>query len=241
MNLNKKHREFGENNKYLIFTLIYLFLIFTITIFDANAKETEIIALFNENFHWLTKSGADEFVEKAKEAGFNTIVPCVWHGRGVTWPSKLAPPHEWKNSWEKFDEEPIKYLIEKAHSNNLRVFAWFTVNLVQRDMLENLRIGSSKDNTFNVFNPKFTEFIIALINEVVKRYEIDGINLDYVRTHSICNSKYCVEDYKKKYNRNLIQDYNNLKFSLTAKKNIIEWNTTTIGLIVKKYLSLQEI
>ena len=46
--------------------------------------------------------------------------------------------------------------------------------------------------------PEFRHLMANLIAEVVSRYDVDGINLDYVRAIGLCTSDFCQADYQKR-------------------------------------------
>ncbi|MCA9423397.1 MAG: hypothetical protein KC592_20425, partial [Nitrospira sp.] len=57
---------------------------------------------------------------------------------------------------------------------------WFTVGLRQRDFFPEFAAEQSSES-FDFHRPAFRDFIVALILEVVERYPINGVNLDFVR------------------------------------------------------------
>jgi uncharacterized lipoprotein YddW (UPF0748 family) len=47
-------------------------------------------AIFDESLSWITEVAAHNVCQRIKRAGFNVLMPNVWHGRGTAWPSSLA-------------------------------------------------------------------------------------------------------------------------------------------------------
>jgi uncharacterized lipoprotein YddW (UPF0748 family) len=91
--------------------------------------------------------------------------------------------------------DPIKELIEEAHKNNIKVIAWFefgfssSFNLGGGHLLAAKPSWASKDKSGNLtkkngfewmngFNPEVQDFMLSLIEEVVKNYDVDGIQGD---------------------------------------------------------------
>jgi len=57
-----------------------------------------------------------------------------------------------------------------------------------------------------VHYPQFRDFISNLVLEVVQNYNIDGVNLDYIRARGWCTTQYCQNDYNTRYGRSLTAD-----------------------------------
>ena len=57
----------------------------------AEPLEQESRIIFDEGLNWVTRVSAERLCSRIARAGFNVFSPCVWHGRGTIWPSKLAP------------------------------------------------------------------------------------------------------------------------------------------------------
>jgi hypothetical protein len=93
--------------------------------------------------------------------------------------------------------DPFEELIEEAHANGIEVHPWFTLFLHQWNVvsLPNKHIDSAHQGwTYAIpggaavaYDPEsigddsYVEYIKAKIVDVVTRYDVDGINLDYVR------------------------------------------------------------
>lgn len=191
-------------------------------------------AIYDEEFSWLTKKSADNMLSRIKKAGFNVLVPVVWHGRGVTWSSKLAPKEpKWTQLNPSPTYDPLKYLIKKAHLMNIEVHPWFTVVLRQRDFFTDFYDGGTPEKAFDIHNAGFRRFITDLIVEVVKKYDVDGINLDYVRSRGICRCDRCQADYLKRYNRDLKRDIATMRISADSRTAITDWNCRSMTGIVE--------
>lgn len=139
-------------------------------------------AILDEGLHWVVKDSSDRttdrLCERIKRAGFNVFVPNIWHGRGTTWPTTLAP---WDDRFPQppgFD--PLSHLIETARRYELEVHPWFNVGLRQRNFYPEFTSPVSNES-FDFHNPAFRDFVVALILDVVNRYPVHGINLDFVR------------------------------------------------------------
>jgi uncharacterized lipoprotein YddW (UPF0748 family) len=188
--------------------------------------------LLDEDFMWMDRVAADRLVETAKRAGFNVLVPCVWHGRGVTWKSGLPREPRWMDSRAPL-ADPLGYLIERAHAEGIEVHPWFTLVKRQRDFYGEYAGPGVPDDAFDVHNPEFRRFIKEVVLEVVRTYPIDGVNLDYVRSRGICTSEACEHDYRAKTGRNLAADSLAYRVSTDARKAIESWNARPVEDLVR--------
>jgi uncharacterized lipoprotein YddW (UPF0748 family) len=151
---------------------------------------------------WATEQGASRLIGRIKKAGFNVLLPCVWHGRGARYPSKVAVPE----SNSEYFTDPLKRIIAIAHSQGIEVHPWFTVTLRQRDFYNEFYDQGTPANAFDVHKPAFRQFIVDMVIDVVTRYDVDGINLDFIRSMGGCTSESCQADYRRKFKRELLID-----------------------------------
>jgi uncharacterized lipoprotein YddW (UPF0748 family) len=168
-----------------------------------NARIRAIHAILDEGTGWMTEDGARKTIEKVKRSGFNVYIPCVWHGKGTRYPSSVAPP-ELGLSFDNGD--PLERIINLAHESGIKVHPWFCVTLRQRAFLEEYYNPETPNDAFDIHNKTFRDFIVNMIMDVVARYRIDGINLDYIRTMGFCTCSSCIKQYKELYSRDLLQD-----------------------------------
>jgi uncharacterized lipoprotein YddW (UPF0748 family) len=132
---------------------------------------------------WIAPGGADTVCDRARLAGFNVLIPCVWHGRGTSWPTLLAPWDSqmgWvREKWPHFD--PLLELTRTAPRYGLEVHPWFTLGLRQEMQLLSQFARSPYDESFDFFVGEFRSFLVALVSDVARRYAIQGVNLDFAR------------------------------------------------------------
>jgi len=191
----------------------------------------ETRAIFDEGTEWMTKEGAQQTIARIKKAGFNVYIPCVWHGRGARYPAKLAPIDD-KVTLTR--EDPLAHLIDIAHQNGIEVHPWFCVALRQRTFLgDYYTLFKTPYNAFDVHRPKFRAFISNVIEDVAWRYDIDGINLDFIRTMGLCKCHYCVQEYQRQFDRDLVADstVNNLGH---MEPHLQQWQDQAIEDIVRR-------
>jgi hypothetical protein len=195
-------------------------------------------AIFDEDFGWVTPQGAEATLRRIKAAGFNALVVCVWHGRGVSWPSDLSPMEpRWKDDLVD-GHDPLGYLVRRAHEEGIEVHAWFTIALRQREFLnefyDGVGYGSEIGRSFNIHRPAFREYMVSVIQEVVERYDVDGVNLDYMRAMGVCTSEYCVGQYRAASGRDLRRDVREMHRSRESWQAISAWNAASVRDFVER-------
>lgn len=182
--------------------------------------------------YWVDKEYIDRTLEHIKSAGFNVYMPTVWQGRGTAWPSRYAPWDTQLKDRPKTKFDPLKYLITKAHQMGIEVHPWFTLTLRQSDIFpEFAPLGTPKD-AYDVHNEGFRRLMANLVAEVVENYNVDGINLDYVRARGLCTNADCKREYSQIYGRNLEVD--TAIFNLTFGKvpTLVEYQEKAVTAMV---------
>lgn len=194
--------------------------------------------IFDETFqYWTTPAAADRTLRRIKDAGFNVYVPVVWYGAGTTWPSRRAPWDAKLADQAAAGLDPLRYVIDKAHSMNIEVHPWFTIALRQGDLLPEFALqGQSEGGKLGIFdlhNPRFRSFITDVIAEVVSNYDVDGINLDYIRAMALCTNEACSREYRERYGRNLAVDAAVFRVTPHLVPTLIDYQESTVTGLVR--------
>ncbi|MGM3305207.1 glycoside hydrolase family 10 protein [Anabaena sp. WFMT] len=137
-----------------------------------------------------------EAMEFLAETGFNVVFPVVWH-KGVTlYPS----PTMWKMFGIEIDSnflgrDPLMEVVEEARRVGLKVIPWFEYGFASSynsnggmllkqkpewgayDYQGNL-LQKNGFEWLNAFDFQVQEFLLNLVLEVVKNYDVDGIQGD---------------------------------------------------------------
>lgn len=192
---------------------------------------------------WLTnvdsqvlnsKENIIEAVKLCKELKINTICVVTWNKAKTSFPSKVAKAvtgFEIDPIWQGRD--PLKELTEEAHKENIKVIAWFefgfssSYNEDGGIIIKNKPHWKAIDNKgnlvkknnfewMNAFHPEVQQFMLDLILEVVRNYDIDGIQGDD-RLPALPSSAgyddYTVKLYKKEHKgKNPPQNYKDEKW-----------------------------
>lgn len=191
--------------------------------------------IFEEGvLQWGTKEATDQILVRIKDAGFNAFGPIVWHGRGTMWPSTYAEWDYWLKDRPKQDYDPLKYLIDQAHKMGIEVHPWFNLALREGDFLPQFAPPGTPKGAFDVHMPEFRHLMANLVAEVVSRYDVDGINLDIVRTMGLCTSDFCKADYAARYGRNLLMDTTQFKLTFGRVPTLVEYQESDVTATVQE-------
>lgn len=180
---------------------------------------------------WLTNIDSDVLFERSRlnkalqrldELNFNTVYPTVWNWGWTLYPSLVAQSVIGRS----LDPTPglqqrdmLKEIVDVGHQKGLTVIPWFEFGfmapadsqLAKRhpQWLTNRVNGTKivKEGThdrvwLNPFHPEVQQFIQNLIVEIVRNYNIDGIQFDdhFGLPSELGYDAYTVALYKKEHN-----------------------------------------
>lgn len=139
-------------------------------------------------------------IKRISDLGFNTIYPVVWNDGYTLHPSQkmieyFGAEFEQDTVFKVLGIDPLSLIIREARRNNLRVVPWFEFGFSSSYNQDGGHIISKyphwaakdsagnllKKNNFdwmNAIHPEVQQFITELVLEVVKNYDIDGIQGD---------------------------------------------------------------
>lgn len=201
---------------------------------NAQGKLRESRAMLDESWNWASREQADAIVARLKRAGFNVYVPCVWHGQGAHWPTPLEPPAAGVDKLITPEHDPLAYLVERCHANGIEVHPWFVVSMCSRDFHPEFREAQTPDGFFDAHRPEFRDWIVTLMLDVVQRYEVDGINLDYIRTGGLCQGPKCQAEYEAKFGTKLLEDADQLPKPGWPNERLVQWQNEAIADLVRR-------
>ena len=180
----------------------------------------------------------EEFVAHCKRAHINLIIFLVkdtqgriyWHSR---WFSECIHP-----DWQKFDA--LKAIIREAHKKGIRVHAWlcdFTEGedspaykehpewaMLNPEGKPTTSEMLGKDRPYKIVwmcpnrRPGYVDrWLLPMIEEILRNYNVDGIHHDYVRypgdvaPDNYCFCDHCLEDYMR-YNHFYYETFPRARF-----------------------------
>ena len=195
-------------------------------------------AIFDETFQfWTTPDAADRTLQRIKKAGFNVYVPVVWYGAGATWPSRHVQWDRNLAAQAAVGLDPLRYVIARAHALGIEVHPWFTIALRQDNLLPEFALQGQLEGgrlgIFDLHNPRFRTFITDVIAEVVSNYDVDGVNLDYIRMMGLCTNDSCLREYRERYGRDLAVDAAVFRVTPRLVPTLIDYQESTVTELVR--------
>ncbi len=155
-------------------------------------------------------------LDKIKATGINNVfLETYYHGRTI-FPSKTMEAYGFEKQNPEFNFDVLAAWVAEAHKRNIKVHTWFESFYVgnKSPMLNPNSILAmqptwqnrtkqkadfdgyvSHPNEHNGYfldpaNPEVVNFVLSLISEIVNRYNVDGVNIDYVRYPNIAKENY---------------------------------------------------
>ncbi|GAP72010.1 hypothetical protein SAMD00024442_21_61 [Candidatus Symbiothrix dinenymphae] len=135
------------------------------------------------------KADFEEILDKLKVANFNVVLLQARLRGDVIYPSQFEPQAASiasKNTTSHYD--PLSFAIEKCHERGLECHAWLVTYPLGRDAFSTTGQKTKdfvKQHKNEVYldpgNPNTNKYLLHLVNEIVVKYDIDGIHLDYIR------------------------------------------------------------
>ncbi|RMF80680.1 MAG: hypothetical protein D6744_07970 [Planctomycetota bacterium] len=171
------------------------------------ASAAEFRAFWADAFHvgYKSSSQISSLVSRALTGNYNVIIVEVlaFHdtgpgGHGAYWNSGIVP----KASDISGNIDPLAELITQAHANGIQVHAWIVSYRASSTwppsgnatlsanphwlMVPQADMGGGPapvagHYTLDPGSPDVQEYIVSIVRELATNYDIDGINLDYIR------------------------------------------------------------
>jgi uncharacterized lipoprotein YddW (UPF0748 family) len=144
----------------------------------------------------LSKANIEDAVKLCKEAGLNSIFMVVWNNGETMYPSKVLQKYIGKKQSKIYgNRDPLQEMIEVAHANGLKVHAWFEFGFSygyndstviwqkkyphwSAKNANGYLLQKNKFYWWNALHPEPQQFLKELVLEVVKNYDIDGVQGD---------------------------------------------------------------
>ncbi|MDH8701673.1 uncharacterized lipoprotein YddW (UPF0748 family) [Dysgonomonadaceae bacterium PH5-43] len=125
-----------------------------------------------------------DILDKLVEANFNMVFLQTRIRGHVIYNSSIEPVSPFiqsvKNTWSKYD--PLKFAIEECHKRGLECHAWIVTYNMGANPKDKTNSIKHKDLYYlDPGNPKTDTHLLSIVDEIVSKYDIDGIHFDYIR------------------------------------------------------------
>ena len=227
--MNKKLKLFPHQKQASLAVILSLSIIITVIIsLPLNGQTIPKVELRGV---WLTnidsnvlfqRQRLEKALQRLHEFNFNTVYPVVWNWGYTLYPSQVAA----KVIGRSLDPEPglqgrdiLKEIVTNGHKNRLKVIPWFEFGFMapadsllaknrpqwltsRQDGSKIVKEGIHNRVWLNPFHPEVQQFIQNLIVEIVKNYDIDGIQFDdhFGLPSELGYDPYTVALYKQEHN-----------------------------------------
>ncbi len=187
---------------------------------DANESTEEFrgywVDAFNDGLY--TPEQVSNLVAEAKAANLNVIVAEVVR-RADFFGDEALPPRTEADIADGFD--PLETLVEEAHAAGIEVDAWMVVNQMWNDaeppeseehvfnrhgpdsddpwvsVREDGAVQQDDKYYFDPGHPGAADYLARTARSIVENYDVDGINLDYIRYPTPAEALYQVWGYNE--------------------------------------------
>ncbi len=190
---------------------------------DGRLIESRILWVHSGDFS--DRQECEQLVAKAKAARLNVLMPDIFV-RGLF----LAKSDVFPGAGQ---DEGFRALIEIAHREGLEVHAWFCCSYRQPSSLESVvpdaaqidKAGKPRPFTIDVHDKRYRDFLVNLMVDVARNYDVDGIHHDYIRSWGTCYCEDCRREFAERFGGPIRQATND---------DLIDWHNTAIWDIVQR-------
>jgi len=155
---------------------------------------------------WLTNVDSDVLNSRANieramaflaDHHFNIVFPVVWNDGATTYPSTVMDTLTGRRIDPRYEgRDPLRELVRAAHAEGLAVIPWFEFGFASSHGTEGVgpilqkhpqwaardtsgtRVIKNGFDWMNGYKPAVRDFMTSLIMEVVRTYDVDGIQGD---------------------------------------------------------------
>jgi uncharacterized lipoprotein YddW (UPF0748 family) len=235
---------------YIVFPIILFIIILNINLnSQTQSPKREFRGIWIatvENIDWpsnknlSTDQQKKEFIDiinKLKKDKFNAVFIQIRPSCDAFYQSSLEPWSEWLSGKQgrapQLFYDPLKFIIEECHKRAIEVHAWFNpfrsvMDIHSSNISANhiSRLRPSWNVTYGQYKwlnpglPQVRDYVLQVVLDVVKRYDVDGVHFDdYFYPYQVHGKKFHDEKTFALYSRG----FNNLD----------DWRRDNINLFIK--------
>ncbi|MEI6503759.1 MAG: family 10 glycosylhydrolase, partial [Armatimonadota bacterium] len=197
---------------------------------DAGGGLLQTRMILDESGKFITEQ--DQLLDRLARAGFNAFMPCVWHGRGALYRSDLTAVEPAFAAHFEGGKDPLAELIRKAHAQGIQVHPWFCVSYRGKpDPHPEFPSEGVPQGAYDLHDPSYRALIVKEMVELARKYEVDGINLDYIRTQGVSYSEIARAAYQQRYGVSM--DETRGAATPEAKQRLLEFQEAAVTELVR--------
>lgn len=227
--------------------ILFLILILLMGISNAQNPKREFRASWIAtvtNLDWPLTRGLNATAQKnelitlldaLKATGINTVIFQIRSESDAMYPSQIDPWSYWLTGQQGLapSYDPLQFAIEEAHKRGMEIHAWFNPYRAERAVGNytlhpthvlkehpdwGLQTGTAK--FLDPGLPMVREYVLSVILDVIKRYDVDGIHMD---------------DYFYPYPNNQITNQDSTSWRLYNRgfTNIGDWRRDNVNILIK--------
>jgi uncharacterized lipoprotein YddW (UPF0748 family) len=198
------------------------------------------------NIDWPSKKNLESSIQQKEftdildnhqKVGINAVLVQVRAASDAFYARSREPWSEWLTGTQGKSPEPyydpMRFMIEQAHQRNMEFHAWLNLNRGTHTTSRTVsfeHITKTKPKWFldyggyKIYNfglPFVREYILELVLEMVKNYDLDGIHFDdYFYPYTVANQKLKDDSEFKKYGRGFdkVEDWRRHNINLLIKE-----------------------
>ncbi|WP_455081309.1 glycoside hydrolase family 10 protein [Prevotella melaninogenica] len=142
----------------------------------------------------LQKQELIDILDKYQKANINTVLLQARVRAATIYPSDIEPWDQCITGVEGrapgYGYDPLSFAVEECHKRGMEIHAWIaTIPVGAKNSLgcrtlmkkgfriRNFSMGSYLDPA----DPSVAPYLASICGEIVRKYDVDGINLDYIR------------------------------------------------------------
>ena len=164
-----------------------------------------------------TEADIEKTLDKVKKAGIETIFLETYYQGKTIFPSESLAKYGVQPQRPEFAGfDPLQIWVDEAHKRNLKIYIWFETfyagnenpmnnpqnvinvypkwaNVTKMKYNSPTPVASLSEHNgyfLDPANPEVQTYLLTLLEEIIKKYKPDGINLDYIRYPQSISAKF---------------------------------------------------
>jgi len=204
---------------------------------DGTLVETRSVWVHGQYFKWWkSEANADLTIKAMKMMGCNVISAGGYlNGRSYVRTTKMP-------TFESISEgeDIFRYLVERAHASGMKVIAGVNVSyggsgwggpqvLVDHPAWAVHDANGKPDKAIVCLHrPEYRKMVIDYVTEIAGNYDLDGVQLDFIRAQKRCFCSHCRDEYQNVVGGDLAKESNS-----PYSDRYIKWQEDTVASYVK--------